>query len=129
MMQELVSHLHANNQHYVVMVDPAVAYQQYPPFERGVDDNIFMLRANGSIWKGVVWPGVTAFPDWFSANISAYWDNEFSIFFSATNGVNIDALWIDMNEPSNFPCNFPFVTLFEVWTEGSRYTDWLRWQV
>lgn len=54
-----------------------------------------------------MWPGVTAFPDWFSQNISAYWDNEFALFFSPETGVDIDALWIDMNEPSNFACNFP----------------------
>ncbi len=99
-MQELVNHLHANDQHYVVMVDPAVAYQPYPPFERGVQDNIFMLRSNGSIWKGVVWPGVTAFPDWFSQNISTYWENEFAVFFSPASGVDIDALWIDMSTSS-----------------------------
>src|SRR4051812_25117401 len=106
-MRELVDHLHAHDQHYIVMVDPAVAYQEYPPFERGDADNILLKRANGSIWQGVVWPGITAFPDWFAANISKYWDNEFALFFSPTDGVDIDALWIDMNEPSNFPCNFP----------------------
>lgn len=107
-MRALVDHLHANDQHYVVMVDPAVAYQPYPPFERGVEANIFLKRAeNDTIWKGVVWPGVTAFPDWFAANISSYWENEFRVFFSPDSGVDIDALWIDMNEPSNFPCNFP----------------------
>ncbi|KAI1140562.1 glycoside hydrolase family 31 protein [Hypoxylon sp. FL0543] len=107
-MRELVDYLHAHDQHYVVMVDPAVAYQDFPAaFQRGVDDNIFLLRQNGSVWKGVVWPGVTAFPDWFSANISKYWNNEFSIFFSQEDGVDIDALWIDMNEPSDFPCYFP----------------------
>lgn len=89
------------------MVDPAVAYQQYGPFQRGVSDNIFLKRANGTIWQGVVWPGVTAFPDWFSANINSYWNNEFAIFFSPEDGVDIDALWIDMNEPSNFACDFP----------------------
>ncbi|OTB04024.1 glycoside hydrolase family 31 protein [Hypoxylon sp. CI-4A] len=108
MMRELVDYLHAHDQHYVVMVDPAVAYQDFPTaFQRGVDDNIFLLRGNGSVWKGVVWPGVTAFPDWFSANVSSYWNNEFSIFFNPEDGVDIDALWIDMNEPSNFPCYFP----------------------
>lgn len=107
LMQELVTYLHSHDQHYVVMVDPAVAYQPYGPFERGEADNIFLKHANGSIWRGVVWPGVTAFPDWFSANITAYWDNEFTIFFNPDSGVDIDALWIDMNEPSNFPCNFP----------------------
>lgn len=107
-MRELVDYLHAHNQHYIVMVDPAVAYQDFPAaFSRGVEDNIFLLRENGSVWKGVVWPGVTAFPDWFSANISNYWNNEFSLFFSPDDGVDIDALWIDMNEPSNFPCYFP----------------------
>ncbi|KAI8957210.1 glycoside hydrolase family 31 protein [Daldinia sp. FL1419] len=107
-MRELVDYLHAHNQHYVVMVDPAVAYQDFPAaFQRGVEENVFMLRENGTAWKGVVWPGVTAFPDWFSANISKYWNNEFSLFFSPDNGVDIDALWIDMNEPSNFPCFFP----------------------
>ncbi|KAI0179275.1 glycoside hydrolase family 31 protein [Hypoxylon sp. FL1284] len=107
-MRELVDYLHAHDQHYVVMVDPAVAYQDFPSsFQRGVEDNIFLLRANGSVWKGVVWPGVTAFPDWFSPNVSDYWNNEFSLFFSPDDGIDIDALWIDMNEPSNFPCYFP----------------------
>lgn len=107
-MRQIVDHLHANEQHYIVMVDPAVAYEDFPAaFPRGVEDNVFMLRANGSIWKGVVWPGVTAFPDWFSENITKWWNNEFLTFFSATDGVDIDALWIDMNEPSNFPCYFP----------------------
>ncbi|KAL6803531.1 glycoside hydrolase family 31 protein [Trichoderma sp. SZMC 28012] len=107
MMRELVDHLHANDQHYVVMVDPAVAYQDYPPANQGLQDDVFLLRANGSVWIGVVWPGVTVFPDWFSANAQSYWNGQFQTFFNAETGLDIDALWIDMNEPSNFPCNFP----------------------
>ncbi|KAL0942150.1 alpha-glucosidase [Colletotrichum truncatum] len=105
--RQLVDKLHENDQHYIVMVDPAVAYQQYPPMLRGIEDNIWLLRNNGSVWIGVVWPGVTVFPDWFAENITKYWNNEFATFFSAESGVDIDALWIDMNEPSNFPCYFP----------------------
>lgn len=81
-----------------------MADNSYAPFERGLEDNIFLLRDNGSVWQGVVWPGVTVFPDWFSANITSYWNNEFDIFFNNQLGVDIDALWIDMNEPSNFAC-------------------------
>jgi alpha-glucosidase len=107
MMQELNDYLHDHDQKQILMVDPAVAYQPYPPYQRGAEDGIFLRRDNGSFWLGVVWPGVTVFPDWFNTDIQNYWNNEFSIFFSPENGVNVDGLWIDMNEPSNFPCNFP----------------------
>ncbi|XWW93301.1 hypothetical protein V2A60_001233 [Cordyceps javanica] len=106
-MRALVDHLHEHDQHYVVMVDPAVAYQDYPPLHRGIEQNAFLLRANGSAWVGVVWPGVTVFPDWFAESADGYWTNEFRLFFDKDAGLDIDALWIDMNEPSNFPCNFP----------------------
>jgi alpha-glucosidase len=107
MMQELNDYLHERNQHQVLMVDPAVAYQPYGPYQRGAADEAFLKRNNGSFWLGVVWPGVTVFPDWFSTGAQSYWNEEFSIFFDPENGVDIDGLWIDMNEPSNFPCYFP----------------------
>jgi len=47
MMRELVDYLHAHDQHYILMVDPAVAYQPYPPFERGVEDNVFRMQLQG----------------------------------------------------------------------------------
>lgn len=109
-MRELVYTLHDRGQHYIVMVDPAVAYYNYSAFNNGVADNVFLLRSNGSVYQGVVWPGVTAFPDWFANGTQEYWTNEFLTFFSAEYGVDIDALWIDMNEASNFctwPCNDP----------------------
>ncbi|MCJ1387986.1 hypothetical protein MMC18_000830 [Xylographa bjoerkii] len=106
MMQQLVTYLHEHDQHYVMMVDPAVAYQNYSAFENGVSAGAFLKLGNGSIYQGVVWPGITAFPDWFGPNTQSYWDNEFLSFFSPTTGVDIDALWIDMNEASNF-CTYP----------------------
>lgn len=106
LMRELVSTLHARDQHYIVMVDPAVAYQDYDPFNNGVDADAFLKYSNGSVYKGVVWPGVTAFPDWFNPSTQGYWSGEFANFFNAETGVDIDALWIDMNEASNF-CSWP----------------------
>jgi len=53
------------------------------------------LQKNGSIYQGVVWPGVTAFPDWFHPDTQAYWTEEFAKFFDADTGVDIDALWIE----------------------------------
>lgn len=68
--------------------------------------DIFLKKANGTIFKGVVWPGVAVFPDWFHSNTQKYWNDEFASFFNADTGIDIDALWIDMNEPSNF-CPYP----------------------
>jgi alpha-glucosidase len=56
-MRELVSTLHARQQSYIVMVDPAVAYYNYSAFNNGVEANAFLKRSNGSIYQGVVWPG------------------------------------------------------------------------
>lgn len=61
--REIVDYLHSHDQHYIMMVDPAVAYTDYPTFNRGVEDGIFLKENNGLIYKGVVWPGVTAYPD------------------------------------------------------------------
>ncbi|KAF4630906.1 hypothetical protein G7Y89_g7227 [Cudoniella acicularis] len=73
--QKYVDYLHEHNQHYIVMADPALAYQT----ER-----------------------VTAFPDWFHPDTHDFWVDEFAQFFDADTGVDIDALWIDMNEAANF---------------------------
>lgn len=64
--REIVDYLHSHDQHYVMMVDPAVAYTDYPTFNRGVEDGIFLKESNGSVYKAVVWPGVTAYPDFVS---------------------------------------------------------------
>lgn len=108
-MRELVSHLHAHQQKYTVMVDPATAYQpnaSYGAFQAGVQQDIFLKTSNGSLYQGVVWPGPTVFPDWFNPNTQAYWNQQFNSFFSADTGIDIDFLWIDMNEAANF-CNWP----------------------
>ncbi|KAI5776670.1 glycosyl hydrolases family 31-domain-containing protein [Geopyxis carbonaria] len=105
-MRTIVDRLHANKQNYIVMVDPAIAYQDYDTFNRGVDDGVFLKESDGTIHKGVVWPGVTVFPDWFHPNVTAFWNNEFAQFFDKDAGVDIDGIWIDMNEPASF-CDWP----------------------
>ena len=93
LVRELVDTLHSNDQHYVVMVDPAVAHapnRNYEAFDKGVDS--FLKYGNGSLYKGVVWPGVTVYPDWFKASTQEYWDDQFLTFFDPDTGVDIDAL-------------------------------------
>lgn len=113
-LREIVSHLHANKQKYIVMTDPAVAYHPdtgYGALDRGLKKDVFLKNQNGSTHLGVVWPGVTAYPDWFHPNTQDWWTGEFKSFYSADTGVDIDGVWIDMNEPASFcefPCNDPY---------------------
>ncbi|KAE8355353.1 putative alpha/beta-glucosidase agdC [Aspergillus coremiiformis] len=105
-MRELVDYLHDHDQHYIVMVDPAVSVSDNGAFNRGSAKGVFLKNQNGSLYKGAVWPGVTAYPDWFHPDVQDYWNDEFNAFFHAETGVDIDGLWIDMNEAANF-CSYP----------------------
>ncbi|KAF2226293.1 putative alpha-glucosidase [Elsinoe ampelina] len=110
LLRQVVDYLHSHDQQYIMMVDPAVAAKDYPTYNRGVDSNAFLRTSNGSVYLGVVWPGPTSFPDWFSPNVQEYWDGEFNDFFNPEDGIDIDGLWTDMNEASNFcpyPCTDP----------------------
>ncbi|KAF7294555.1 Glycoside hydrolase family 31 protein [Mycena indigotica] len=113
-MREVVDYLHAHDQHFVLMTDPAVGYapgEGYGPFDRGTQADIWLKNSNGSAHLGLVWPGVSVYPDWFNPKIQSYWSNEFSIFYSPKTGLDIDGAWIDMNEPASFcdlPCDNPF---------------------
>ena len=55
-MQELVTYLHDHDQHYIMMVDPAVAYQNYTAFENGESAGIFLMNGDGSIYQGEHFP-------------------------------------------------------------------------
>lgn len=61
--REIVDYLHTHQQHYVVMVDPAVAWNNNEAYSNGVELDVFLKLSNGSEYKGAVWPGVTVFPD------------------------------------------------------------------
>lgn len=109
-MQDLTAWLRRRNQHYILMIDPAVAHYDYHAFNRGMEMGVFMSHKDGSPFRGVVWPGVTVFPDWWHPNASGYWAEMFDKTFNPDTGVDIDGVWIDMNEPASFcrfPCNDP----------------------
>lgn len=114
-MREIVQYLHDHNQKYIVMTDPAVAYtpdEDYGSFHRGTDMDVWMKTPEGEYQLGIVWPGATVYPDWFHPDIQQYWSNEFALFYSADEGLDIDGAWIDMNDPVNVSaCN-------SVWSHG-----------
>lgn len=97
-MQELVTYLHDHNQSYIVMVDPPVSVNDSTSYNRGLKDDVFYKNADGSLYLGGMWPGVTAWVDWWHPNAQDFWTAEVTSFFDPETGVDVDAIWIDMNE-------------------------------
>jgi len=94
-----VAELHAKGQHHVAIIDPGIHnVTGYAPYDLGLAQNVFIEKAKG-IFIGRVWPGSTAFPDWFAPNAGYWWMTLIDGFLKA---VPYDGIWIDMNEISNF---------------------------
>ncbi|KAJ7352477.1 glycosyl hydrolases family 31-domain-containing protein [Mycena albidolilacea] len=101
--RDLVSTLHSQNQHYVLILDPGIHYTtSYAPFNRGVAQDAFLKAADGSWYLGLQWAGTVVWPDWFGPNTRDWWTNEILLFFDPATGVDVDGLWNDMNEVSSF---------------------------
>ncbi|KAI4862569.1 glycoside hydrolase family 31 protein [Hypoxylon rubiginosum] len=108
---EFLARLHQNNQHYVPIIDSAIyapnptnASDAYPPFDRGIEEDAFLLNTDGSVYIGAVWPGYTVFPDWIGAlfngtGANRWWISEITEYFSK---IEFDGIWIDMSEVSSF---------------------------
>ncbi|XP_003741230.1 lysosomal alpha-glucosidase [Galendromus occidentalis] len=100
---KLADELHKDGRHYVMIVDPAVSGSEtpgsYPPYDRGLEQNVFVKTAKGRIVEGRVWNlGTSVFPDFTHPNATIYWTELFRDFHKR---VAYDGAWIDMNEPSN----------------------------
>ena len=99
-LQSFVSRLHASNLHYVVIVDPGIATaKNYSPYAKGLKKGVFVKDHKGEVFTGKVWPGITAYPDFFNPDTQIWWQDLFREFLAL---VDIDGIWLDMNEASNF---------------------------
>ncbi|KAH6853911.1 glycoside hydrolase family 31 protein [Chaetomium sp. MPI-CAGE-AT-0009] len=108
---EFLAKLHANDQHYIPIVDSAIyapnpenPSDAYPPYDRGIEAKAFVMNPDGSIYYGAVWPGYTVFPDWVGAVLNGsgaidWWIDELSRW---SEKIAFDGLWIDMSEVASF---------------------------
>ena len=83
----------------------ASAGQGYAPYDSGVKADIFLKRADGSLYVGPVWPGDSVFPDFSRAKARDWWGGLFRDFV----GMGVAGFWNDMNEPAIF--NTPTKTI------------------
>jgi alpha-glucosidase len=102
-MRELVATLQKRNQRYVLILDPAILIDKdYPTYQRGKELDVFLHNDQGGDFLGAQWAGVMAWPDWFHPQTTKWWSHEVGLAFSADSGVDVDGIWVDMNEASNF---------------------------
>jgi alpha-glucosidase len=105
--QELVSTLHERGQRYVLILDPGVhQVENYEPYARGKELDVFYKHPDGSDYLGIQWPGTVVWPDWFAPNTAKWWAEEIAKTFDAEKGIDLDGIWVDMNEASNFCMNY-----------------------
>lgn len=84
----------------VPILDPGVKVDAgYRIYEEGLKDGHFCLTPSGRPYTGIVWPGLTHFPDFSRDKTRRFWANEVADFTS----YGFDGYWIDMNDPSTGP--------------------------
>ncbi len=97
-----VSELHRRKMRWVPILDAGVKYDPESKYiTKGEEMDAFIRSAvyPGETFIGRVWPGTTAFVDFFSPRGSELWQMGLS---DLAEMVDFDGLWLDMNEPANF---------------------------
>ncbi len=94
---EMIKKLAIKNIHVVTIVDPGVKKENnFKIYNEGVDKDLFCKMSNGEIYYGEVWPGVTAFPDYFKEETREWWAGLVASMLRS----GVSGIWNDMNEPS-----------------------------
>ncbi|KAI1748847.1 glycoside hydrolase family 31 protein [Xylaria castorea] len=108
---EFLEELHEKDQHYIPIIDagiyvpiPGNQSDEYPSFDRGLQQNAFVSNPDGSLYVGQVWPGYCTWADWIGALFGGamtnqWWISEVTEYHKK---IPFDGIWIDMNEVSSF---------------------------
>lgn len=107
--RDYVQSLHDQNLHFVPIVDAGISIEAPVTgtnwYQEGDKQGVFIKSTKnpenkfGGNLIGQVWPGFTAFVDFFHPNADKYWSSGLAALHDL---ILFDGLWLDMNEPSNF---------------------------
>jgi alpha-glucosidase len=73
----------------------------------GLKNDVYVKRADGTVYEGEVWPGWCYFPDFTQPRVREWWGPWYKDFMAQ----GITGVWNDMNEPAIF--NVPSKTMPE----------------
>lgn len=97
--KQLNADLHARGFHSVWMIDPGVKFEPgYGIYDSGTAQDVWVQDAQGGEYRGKVWPGLTAFPDFTRPQTRRWWAGLYRDFMAQ----GVDGVWNDMNEPAVF---------------------------
>jgi alpha-glucosidase len=83
----------------VAIVDPGVKVDAgYAVYAEGRERALFCQTVDGGEYRNVVWPGLSAFPDFANPQTREWWGEQQRALLDA----GVAGVWCDMNEPSVF---------------------------
>jgi alpha-glucosidase len=97
--RQLAADVAADGMRLVTIVDPGVKVDRhYAVFREGSERGAFTTRTNGRMFSMHVWPGASAFPDFYRSEVRQWWGDLHRVYVDA----GIAGIWNDMNEPSGW---------------------------
>jgi len=97
--QALLGDLRRAGFRLVTIVDPGVKSDPaYRVYQTGLEHDVFIHRADGTVLHGYVWPDDAVFADYTRPEVRAWWGDE----QKALVDVGVSGIWNDMNEPVVF---------------------------
>ena len=95
--KRMIADLRALGFHIVAITDPGVFAQKgYLPFDQGIVGGHFLRKKNGELYTGLIWPGLSAFPDFSAERTRSWWGLLMRDFIAD----GIAGFLTDMNEPT-----------------------------
>ena len=97
--EDFVADKKARNIHLIPIIDAGVKKEDgYDVYEEGKANGYFCKTADGSDFKGGVWPGIVGFPDFLRKDVREWFGSK----YKTLTDMGIDGFWNDMNEPAIF---------------------------
>jgi alpha-glucosidase len=119
----LISDLASEGFKIAVILDPGIKVDSsYAVYRSGLEGHEFVRTADGTVYRGAVWPGICAFPDFTSAAVRTWWGNQCAGLVTA----GVRGFWNDMNEPSVFDVPSKTIDLTALHDDGGLGTTHAR---
>jgi alpha 1,3-glucosidase len=93
----------STNKKLVTIIDPHIKVESgYNVYDGALNNNLFVMNADGSVFEGPCWPGTSSYMDFLNPEARDYYASMYSYDNFQGSTSTIAGIWNDMNEPSVF---------------------------